>query len=107
MQTSLGGYSFFDTGGQTQRTNSVSALLNPSYRYNENILAYTSVARGEKSGAVNTNALPLLDSKGNFLGFQPVLTHPEVSWDYELGVKTNWLDNRLIVNLNCLLERHL
>ncbi len=100
VSTALGGYSFFDTGGQTQRTNSLSGLINPSYRYNENILAYTSVARGEKSGAVNTNALPLLDSKGNFLGFQPVLTHPEVSWDYELGVKTNWLDNKLIVNLN-------
>ncbi|MFY9655804.1 MAG: TonB-dependent receptor [Methylocystis sp.] len=100
VQTSLGGYSFYDTGGQTQRTNSLSGLINPSYRFNENILAYTSVARGEKSGAVDTNALPLLDSKGNFLGFQPVLTHPEVSWDYELGVKTNWLDNRLIVNLN-------
>ena len=100
VQTSLGGYSFFDTGGQTQRTNSLSGLINPSYRFNENILAYASTARGEKSGAVNTNALPLLNSAGGFLGFQPVLTHPEVSWDYELGVKTNWLDNKLIVNLN-------
>jgi iron complex outermembrane receptor protein len=100
VQTALGGYSFFDTGGQTARTNSLSALVNPSYRYNENILAYTSVARGEKSGAVNTNALPLLNSAGAFLGFQPLITAPEVSWDYELGVKTNWLDNKLIVNLN-------
>ncbi len=100
VQTSLGGYSFYDTGGQTQRTNSLSGLINPSYRFNENILAYTSAARGEKSGAVNTNALPLLNSAGGFLGFQPVITHPEVSWDYELGVKTNWFDNRLIVNLN-------
>ncbi|ARN83383.1 TonB-dependent receptor [Methylocystis bryophila] len=100
VQTALGGYSFFDTGGQTQRTDSLSGLINPSYRYNENILAYTSVARGEKSGAINTNALPLLNSSGQFLGFQRLITHPEVSWDYELGVKTNWLDNRLIVNLN-------
>ena len=99
VQTAYGA-TFFDTGGQKVTHNSLSALLNPSYRLNENVLVYGSAARGEKSGAINTNALPLLDTKGNFKGFQPVVTKSEVSWDYEFGVKTNWLDNKLILNGN-------
>lgn len=95
-----GGVGFYDTGAVAKRFNSLSGLFNPSYRYNENILAYGSVARGEKSGATNTDAQPILDDKGNFKQFQPLITKPEVSWDYELGVKTNWFDNRLIANVN-------
>lgn len=95
-----GGVGFYDTGAVKKYFNSLSGLFNPSYRYNENILVYGSVARGEKSGATNTDAQPILDDKNNFKQFQPVITKPEVSWDYEFGVKTNWLDNRLIVNAN-------
>jgi iron complex outermembrane receptor protein len=95
-----GGVTWFDTGGQTQRNNSLSGLINPSYKYNENIMFYGSAARGEKSGAVNTAALPILDSRNVFKAFQPLITKPEISWDYELGVKTTWLDGRLILNGN-------
>jgi iron complex outermembrane receptor protein len=94
------GATFFDTGGQKVTHNSLSGLLNPSYRFNENIMAYASAARGEKSGAINTNALPLFNSAGVFQHFQPLITKAETSWDYELGVKTNWLDNKLILNGN-------
>ena len=94
------GATFFDTGGQKVTHNSLSGLINPSYKYNDNVLLYGSAARGEKSGAINTNALPLTDSAGNFKGFMPVVTKPETSWDYELGLKTNWLDNKLILNGN-------
>jgi len=84
---------FFDTGGQTARTNSLSGLLNPSFRYNENELFYASLGRGEKSGAINTGAIPII-SGTTFYGFEPVITKPEVSWDYELGIKTNWQDKQ-------------
>ncbi|MGA8172045.1 MAG: TonB-dependent receptor [Methylocystis sp.] len=93
------GATFYDTGGQKVTHNSISGLLNPSYRFDENILAYASVARGEKSGAINTNALPLF-SGSTFERFQPLITKAETSWDYEFGLKTNWLDNKLILNGN-------
>ena len=93
------GATFYDTGGENIKHNSLSGLINPSYRYSENILAYASAARGEKSGAINTNALPLF--AGTTVDkFQPLITKAEVSWDYEFGLKTNWLDNKLILNGN-------
>ncbi|PPD10073.1 MAG: TonB-dependent receptor [Methylocystis sp.] len=100
VRTATGGTTYFDTGGQEKGNNSLSGLFNPSYRYNENVMVYGSTARGEKSGAVNTQALPILDSAGNFKAWQPLITKPETSWDYELGAKTNWLDGRLILNAN-------
>ncbi|ATQ68833.1 MULTISPECIES: TonB-dependent receptor [Methylosinus] len=69
-------------------------MFNPSYRYNENVLVYGSLARGEKSGAVNANARPSLDSASNFKGFQPVIIKPEITWDYEVGAETNRIDGK-------------
>ncbi len=100
VKTATGGTTYFDTGGQQKSVNSLSGLLNPSYRYNENVMVYSSAARGEKSGAINTQALPILNAQGVFQAWQPLIIKPEVSWDYELGAKTNWLDNKLIVNAN-------
>jgi iron complex outermembrane receptor protein len=48
-------------------------------------LVYLSVSKGFKSGGFNSNALlPPFD--------------PEELWAYELGFKTDWLDNRLRLN---------
>lgn len=80
-------------------TNSVAWLVNPSYKFNENILGYFAVAQGEKSGAVNTGAAP--DGTG---GAQPVIILPERATDFELGLKTTWLDCRLLLNGNLYWE---
>ncbi len=69
---------------------SVSWLINPSYKIDENIFAYFSVSHGEKSGGINTTAAPGI----------PVIIKPERATDYEAGVKTTWLDGRLIANLD-------
>nr|WP_026191395.1 TonB-dependent receptor [Methylosinus sp. LW4] len=95
-----GGQPFFDTGGQTKTFNSVTGILNPQYRLNDNLLFHALVARGEKSGAINNAAQPILDGSLNFKGWQPLITKPETSWDYEIGLNTNWLDNRLVANFN-------
>jgi iron complex outermembrane receptor protein len=87
-----------------QYTNSLSWLANPAFKFNEHLLGYFSVAGGAKTGAVNTRAAPLYDSSGNFLGYQPLITKEETALDYELGFKSSWLDNRLIVNANLYLN---
>jgi iron complex outermembrane receptor protein len=91
---------FFDTGGESKSRNMLTGIFNPSYKYNDNITFYTLVGRGEKASAVNTNALPIFNSTNQFQGFQPVLTKAEYNWDYEIGAKTNWLDNHLIISSN-------
>ena len=94
-----GGSGIFDTGGAEKSNNALTGVFNPQYKVNENVLAYGLVGRGEKAGAVNTAARPLL-SGSDFKGWQPIVTRNEVSWDYELGVKTNWLDGALFANVN-------
>ncbi|WP_084570533.1 TonB-dependent receptor [Methylosinus sp. PW1] len=93
------GTGYFDTGGQSVSRNMVTGMLNPSYKLDDNILLYGLVGRGEKAPAVNTSAQAIW-SGTTFLGWQPLLTEAETSWDYEIGAKTNWLDGKLIATLN-------
>jgi iron complex outermembrane receptor protein len=58
------------------------------------------VARGEKAGAINSAAQPIFDSADVFRAWQPLITKPETSWDYEVGVNTNWFDNTFFANIN-------
>ena len=95
-----GNVAYFDTGGQSKSRNMLTGLFNPSYVYNDNILLYTLVGRGEKAGAVDVSALPIFNSANQFQGFQPVITKAEYSWDYEIGAKTKWLDEKLIFTTN-------
>lgn len=90
---------FFDTGGHSTRANMLAGIFNPSYKINDNVLVYGLVGRGEKAAAINF-ARPIYDSTNAFKGFQPLFTQRETSWDYEVGAKTNWLDGKLIANIN-------
>ncbi len=98
------GFGLSDRGGATTRSNHVTAIFNPQYRWDENILFYGIVGRAEKAAAVNTSGNPTYSTDAAkqkvFSAWTPLFTKPEVSWDYELGVKTNWLDNKLQLNAN-------
>jgi iron complex outermembrane recepter protein len=94
-----GGQRFFDTGGQKSTLNALTGLFNPQYKVTENVMAYGLVGRGEKAGAVNTAAQAIFVGDV-FQKFQPIVTKPEVSWDYEVGVKTVWNEGRLVLNGN-------
>lgn len=60
-----------------------------AYDVSEDILAYASVGRGFKSGGFDGRA-------NNDAAFEPF--DPEFVWSYEAGLKSSWLDNRLVVN---------
>lgn len=54
---------------------------------------------GSAAPSVNTGAQAIYVD-GVFQKFQPVITEPEVSWDYEVGAKTVWDDGRIVLNGN-------
>lgn len=92
----------FDISGQ-ERNGTWSWLINPSYKLNEQVLVYGSVARGAKSGAVNTDTRPVYVA-GVVQGSYPVITKPEVAQDYEVGIKNTLFDRRLSINLGLYWE---
>ncbi|MGD1936105.1 MAG: TonB-dependent receptor domain-containing protein [Cyanophyceae cyanobacterium] len=61
-----------------------------TYRLSPNVAVYGSVARGYRPGTHNYLAL----------SDQELIVEPENSWNYELGVKTSWFDDRLGINLS-------
>lgn len=66
----------------------VSPHFGLDYHLTHDASAYASVTRGYKAGGFNSSAPPGGDEYGT-----------EHTWDYELGVKTSWFDNRLLANL--------
>jgi len=62
-----------------------------NYQANDDLLYYASATRGFKSGGWN----------GRSAAAQQTLAFgPEYAWTYEVGMKSEWLDNRLRANLN-------
>jgi len=80
-------YGYVNAG--TQANNSVSWLINPSYKLNNDVLLYASASHGTKSGAVQ------LDSDGHQANVKP-----ENSQDYELGFKSTSFNRSLFFNAN-------
>ena len=62
-----------------------------NYQFNPDLLGYASATRGFKSGGWN--------GRSN-LAQQVTPFGPEYNWTYEAGIKSDWLENRLRVNVN-------
>ena len=80
--------------GASISDNSLSWLLSPSYKLNDEVLLYASASQGEKSGAVE-----FVTANGPQLG-TPLNVAPEKARDYELGVKSLLLNRSLLLNVN-------
>ncbi len=66
--------------------------LTPEYRFTDNLRGFFRYARGFRSGGLNVGVQNSLD---------PVrAVEPEYVNSYEIGIKSEWLDERLIVNAN-------
>ena len=63
------------------------------YQVRDDIMIYGSIGTGVKSGAFNNTPDPVADFAANNL----ITDHEEVT-SYELGLKSSWLENRLVLN---------
>ncbi|MFL0798371.1 MAG: TonB-dependent receptor [Cellvibrionaceae bacterium] len=68
---------------------SVSPRLGLDYQLNDDVFIYLNASRGFKSGG--------FDGRSN-TAFEANPYDPETMWSYELGVKSEWFDNRLRLN---------
>ncbi|MCB5189486.1 TonB-dependent receptor [Methylobacillus arboreus] len=76
--------------GKRIKDNSVSWLISPNYKVNDDLMFYASAAGGEKSGGVS-----FITGTG-----QPLNADPEKVLDFELGFKGLFLDRKLMLNTN-------
>jgi iron complex outermembrane recepter protein len=79
------------------REDNVSGRLNLSWQGHEQFLPYVSWARGFKSGGINMSGLPL--TPDNLPALTTASIDPEENTTLEFGLKSQWLANRLSVNL--------
>jgi iron complex outermembrane receptor protein len=65
------------------------------YKVSDGFLVYANAGKGNKPGGFNTAAgAGLGQLPANLLAFQE-----EQAWQYEIGAKTSWLDDRLTLNV--------
>ena len=77
---------------------SASGRITLSYQLNPGFMAYGSYAQGYKSGGINMSGLPLNPS--NLPALSTAVVEPERSTTYEVGLKTQFFDNRLVLNVD-------
>jgi len=81
------------TTNQSIKEEEWSGTLKGAYRVNDDFMAYASYARGYKAGGFN------LDRQTTNLAADASTAFPAETVDsFELGVKTTWFDNSLLLN---------
>jgi iron complex outermembrane receptor protein len=76
-----------------------SGLLSLNYRFTRDVMAYASVSQGEKAGGVSTT----LPASG--LGLDSLKVKPEVAQDFEMGIKSQFLDRKVTLNADVFYTR--
>jgi len=75
-------------------SNAPSALLSLSYKATEDVMPYVTLSRGDKSPGVNVSLLTAAQAAGGLT----YATNPEKVNNAEIGVKTEFLNKRLLFN---------
>lgn len=86
-------YGAFDSGEVHLSQDSPTALINVGYKVNPDVLLYSSLSHGEKSGGINLS----VPGAG---GVASLLVGAERANALEAGVKSQWFDNNLQLNGN-------
>ncbi|MFM7783268.1 MAG: TonB-dependent receptor, partial [Gammaproteobacteria bacterium] len=80
--------------------NGVNPKVSLSYRLNDGQMIYSTIAKGYRTGGANYPNGSACDSDLAGLGLSetPEGYDSDSLWSYELGAKTTWLDNRMLLN---------
>lgn len=70
------------------------------YKFNPDVLLYSSVSRGFKGGGINIGAQQV------FSGFDNFSVNPEYLVSYEAGAKTSWFNKRLRANVALYMSKY-
>jgi iron complex outermembrane recepter protein len=83
----------YPIGTNHQNFNEFTPTVGLQYRFDPNLMAYVSYARGFKTGGWTTRLTAPLPPGSPAQAFGP-----ETDQTYEVGIKSEWLDRRLLVN---------
>jgi outer membrane receptor protein involved in Fe transport len=75
--------------------------FNTSYRFTDRIMSYLTVSEGYRQGGINSGPAcenPLPPGQNVCLLPNEVLIKPDTTTNYELGLRSTWLDGALLVN---------
>ncbi len=70
----------------------ITYLVNPSYKFTDNVMAYVRVASGFRPGGANVGVSPGLGA--------PLTFEPDKLVNYELGLKTQMFDGRMSLDVD-------
>jgi outer membrane receptor protein involved in Fe transport len=75
--------------------------FNTSYRFTDDVMSYLTVSEGYRRGGINSGPAcedPLPPEQNVCLQPNEVLIRPDTTTNYELGMRSTWLDGALLVN---------
>jgi iron complex outermembrane receptor protein len=75
-----------------------SGRISADYHVTDGVMAYVSYAKGYKSGGINMSGLPL--NAANLPALSTAVIKPEKDTTTEIGVKTKFLDDHLLLNVD-------
>ena len=77
-----------------------TVMFNLAYNWSDNLMTYFNFSEGFKSGGFDQRfAAPPIDPATGALTNAPSTFDPETVSSYEVGLKSEWFDNRLRMNL--------
>lgn len=76
---------------------SLSGRLGLSWQWTSDVMSYFTWAQGHKSGGINMSGLPL--DAANQPAVATAVIAPELNTTTELGLKSNWFEDRLRANV--------
>ena len=86
------GHYFVPNVEKTVKFDDLTPMVNLSYQWTNDLMAYATYSEGFKSGGLNGRNI-LFNADAEVTPFDP-----EQAQTFELGVKSSWLDNRLTLN---------